>query len=132
MPNGFPAGSPGGTQTAAARLDRPPPTPALARRTSDPSQARFEGLAPPVALGGDQPQANRDVLQGMLQTLETIDRQLSMVAKAAPTLAPRIDRITDAIRAVSGELLTEGIVATDETAAGPAFAGGGFAHGDNK
>ena len=129
MPDSFPAGSPAQTQTAAARLDRPPPSPAIARCTSDPRQARFSGLAPPVALGGDQPHANRDVLQGMLQTLETIDRQLSMVAKAAPTLAPRLDRITDAIREVSGELLTEGIVATDETAAGPAFAGGGFAHG---
>jgi hypothetical protein len=65
----------------------------------------------------------------MLQSLEDIDRQLSTVAKAAPTLAPRIDRILDAVRVVSGELLTEGIVATDETATGPGFPGGGFSRG---
>ncbi len=128
-PNGFPGGSSGTTQTSAARLDRPPPSPALGRERNATTGPRFEGLAPPVSLGGDQPQANKDILQGMMMTLEEIDRKLSMVAKAAPTLAPRIDRITDAIRAVSGELLTEGIVATDETATGPAFAGGGFTGG---
>ena len=130
-PTGFPGGNPGSTQTAGARLDRPPPSPALGRERIAGTGPRLEGLAPPVSLGGDQPQANRDVLQGMMQTLEEIDRKLSMVAKAAPTLAPQIDRITDQIRVVSGELLTEGIVATDETATGPAFAGGGFtAHGN--
>jgi len=127
-PNGFPDGG-RSTQTSAARLDRPPPSPALARPTRGADGPRFEGLAPPVVLGGDQPQANRDILKGILQMFEDVDRKLSMAAKAAPTLSPRIDRITDAIRVVSGELLTEGIVATDETAAGPAFAGGGFTPG---
>jgi len=127
-PNGFPDGG-RSTQTAAARLDRPPPSPALARSGVSPEGPRFAGLAPPVVLGGDAPGQNVDVLTDLLRMFEDVDRKLSMVAKAAPTLAPRIDRITDAIRVVSGELLTEGIVATDETAAGPAFAGGGFTPG---
>ena len=128
-PNGFPDGGRSGGQTAGARLDRPPPSPALGRPGASPSGPRFAGLAPPVVLGGDAASQNVDVLSDLLRMFEDVDRKLSMVAKAAPTLAPRIDRITDAIRVVSGELLTEGIVATDETAAGPAFAGGGFTPG---
>jgi hypothetical protein len=69
------------------------------------------------------------VLIGLLQTLEGVDRDLSLVAKTAPDLAALIDRILDAVRNVSGELLTEGSVSTDETAPGPAFPGGGIGRG---
>jgi hypothetical protein len=132
-PNGFPSGAGTSTNNDAltqrpqANLDRTPPSPALGR--PEPLRGGFRNLAPPVSLGSDQPQANRDVMTGILQTLEGVDKDLALVAKAMPDQAAEIDRILDAVRLVSGKLLTEGIVATDETAPGPAFPGGGIGRG---
>ena len=67
----------------------------------------------------------------MLRENEEYDRFLSNLARARPALAPRIDRITQAVRLLSGDLLrdAEGVLATDETATGTTFPGGGFVAG---
>lgn len=110
----------------SANLDRPPPSPSLAPETA----SGFKGLAAPVTLApSDASQASMAIRKSLLQALETMDQQISAMARTAPTLAPRFDRILDQIRSVSGALLVEGLTATDETNPGPGFPGGGFARG---
>jgi len=112
---------PGGTA-----LDGPPPSPTPMAPPPEGGGFAAGGLAPSMIPADQLPP---EVLQGVMQSAQTIGQLLDSFAQVTPDKAAQLALIKDLLQRYLAEITVAGAGPISPTAPGPAFPGGGIDRG---